>query len=86
MRILSIMSNIFSIMTFLLVVAILSNKESYKMLKSSGKFKTNLFYKIPMILFVINLILNILEKSLFNNWSISLILLLIPILGYLTKK
>lgn len=79
-------TNIVSILLFLAVIAILSNKESFKMFKTPSKFKTNLLYKVPLVVFIIGIILNTIGKSSSINWIITIAVLAIPVSAYITDK
>lgn len=79
-------TNIASILLFLSVIAILSNKESFKMFKLPSKFKTTLLYKIPLVIFIFGIILNTIGNSSSTNWIITIAVLAIPISAYITDK
>lgn len=79
-------ANVISILLILLIISILSNKQSFKLFKSEENLKRNLLYRLPIIMFIINVILNITTTSLFNNWLINLMLILIPFISYILNK
>ena len=79
-------ANVISILLILLIISILSNKQSFKLFKSEENLKRNLLYRLPIIMFIINVILNIATTSLFNNWLINLMLILIPFISYILNK
>lgn len=79
-------SNIISILLILLILAIVSNKQGLKLFKSDKNLKKNLLYRLPIIMFALNILLNIITGSLFSFWIVNSMLILIPFIAYLFKN
>lgn len=79
-------SNIISILLILLILAIVSNKQGLKLFKSDKNLKKNLLYRLPIIMFALNILLNIITGSLFSSWIVNSMLILIPFIAYLFKN
>lgn len=79
-------SNIISILLILLILAIVSNKQGLKLFKSDKNLKKILLYRLPIIMFALNILLNIITGSLFSSWIVNSMLILIPFIAYLFKN
>ena len=79
-------SNIISILLILLILAIVSNKQGLKLFKSDKNLKKNLLYRLPIIMFALNILLNIITGSLFSSWIVNSMFILIPFIAYLFKN
>lgn len=79
-------SNIISILLILLILAIVSNKQGLKLFKSDKNLKKILLYRLPIIMFALNILLNIITSSLFSSWIVNSMLILIPFIAYLFKN